>query len=218
MHDIQNQESPLIQFWKRPRASQQASQIGVQLQELGLAGFVNVRGNPACAGFLEGAQSALGIALPLAPNSIDAARKLGLLRLGPDEWLITTPPGQEHRITASLREQLADQICSVTDVTSGFTTLELSGPEAEITLAKGCSVDLDLVAFPVGRCLQTNVAKTNVIILRVENGLFFLIVRRNFAEYLAVWIEQAGQEFGFAAISDVDQSLQQQEIAVAGEK
>jgi sarcosine oxidase subunit gamma len=200
MIDVNGQQSPLVQFWKRMSASLASSNGSVQFREREFPGYLNLRGKPCDGAFVGGARASLGCDLPLTPNTVTSVGNLAVLWLGTDEWLIVTALGDQERVSDSLRKELATESCSVTDVTSGYTTLELSGPYAESTLAKGCSVDLELCEFPLGRCLQTQLAKASVAIWRLDRPVFRLIVRRNFAEYMALWIEDAAQEFGFAAI------------------
>jgi sarcosine oxidase subunit gamma len=217
MDDIANQESPLAQFWKRIRPSESNSSSSVELRELGFVGYVNLRGDPADPIFLESTHSVLSVGLPLTPNTTALAGDLVVLWLGPDEWLIVTPWGEAHRILNSLRQALATQVSAVNDLTSGYTTLILSGPRVEDTLLKGCGVDLNLRKFVVGSCSQTHIAKAHVAMWRSSDAVFHLIVRRSFAEYLALWIADAAEEFGLTAIRVANITLTVQEVAVAVE-
>jgi sarcosine oxidase, subunit gamma len=198
MSDAGIQQSPLVQFWKRSKSQAGA---GVELREQSFLGHLNLRGDRSSSAFLAAAQSILGVALPVKPNTTASRDGLSALWLGPDEWLIVTLGGEEERVAASLREGLAGHRYAVTNVTSGQTILSLSGPQALDTLEKGCGIDLDAGAFRPGDCAQTHLAKANVLIWRQDEALsYHLIIRRSFAEYAALWIEDAAQEFGFSAI------------------
>jgi heterotetrameric sarcosine oxidase gamma subunit len=113
---------------------------------------------------------------PMAPNSVvgDA------VWLGPDEWLVLGGREQDH----------ADQPAAV-DVSANRTCLELSGEGAADVLARGCALDLHPSVFPPGRCAQTLVARTQVILYRPEEHTFRLLVRPSFAEYLRAWLRDA---------------------------
>ena len=119
------------------------------------------------------------------------------LWLGPDEWLIVTPPDEQDAVEDALVEALSGVFSSVTDITGGQTLITLSGEHSRDVLAKGCSLDLHPRAFGEGRCAQTVVAGSNVILLWAgAEPSFDLIVRRSFAEYLALWLHDAASEYG----------------------
>jgi sarcosine oxidase, subunit gamma len=68
-------------------------------------------------------------------------------------------------------------------------------------LAKGTPLDLDLRAFPPGRCAGTLLAKASVLIhlLDEDSGRgpsFDVYVARSFADYLWTWLEDAGRDYG----------------------
>jgi heterotetrameric sarcosine oxidase gamma subunit len=68
------------------------------------------------------------------------------------------------------------------------------------TLLKKSSV-YDFAVWPqaeknAGRCAQTTFAKASAVISNKSDGSFDLIVRRSFADYIARWLLDAGQEFG----------------------
>ncbi len=63
--------------------------------------LVDLRGDPQNAEFLASAQSALGCALPLAPNTSAAGADCSVLWLGPDAWLVVSErPGKNKRDAA----------------------------------------------------------------------------------------------------------------------
>ena len=165
-------------------------------------GHLNLRGDPADQALLAAVEGVLGFGLPLEPNTVAEAGELAALWLGPDEWLVLTPPGQEAGLAGALRDALGDVFAAVTDVTGGQTVINLRGASVRDVLAKGCTLDLHPRAFGPGRCAQTLVAKAMVTVRQVdESPSFDLIVRRSFADYLAQWLEDAAQEYGLAVIN-----------------
>jgi len=198
MSEARNQESPLVQFYKRARPSPPSANAGVHLSERPFWGHLNLRGDSRNETFIEAVHSALAVALPVTPNTSCIVSDVAALWLGPDEFLILTPPGEETKALNRLQPRLLDHHHALTDLTSGQTIIHLSGKHVTDLLAKGCSVDLDARAFRAGNCVQTHLAKANVLIWQPhESRNFEVIVRRSFAEYLALWIEDAAQEFGF---------------------
>ncbi len=111
-----------------------------------------------------------------------------VLRLGPDEWLVLTPPAERASRASSLQE-----FGSVTDVSAQRTTLRLTGEHARTLLAKGCSLDLHPAVRPAGSCLQTLLAQTGVVIV-VHEDEFLLLVRSSYARYAADWLTDAAIE------------------------
>ena len=61
-------------------------------------------------------------------------------------------------------------------------------------LSSGCPLDLDLTAFPVGRCARTVFAKAEVILWRQAPEMFQIEVWRSFAEYATGLLELVGRE------------------------
>ena len=139
--------------------------------------------------------SALGLSLPLEPNTVASQDDQHALWLGPDEWLIVGPAGTESTLEARCREALSADSGSVVDVSANRTTLELYGPNARTALETGCSIDLHPRAFAPGRCAQTLVARTAVVLHQTTGEpRYRLLVRPSFANYLASWLRDALQQ------------------------
>ena len=201
MSDEVRQESPLVQFLTPERTADQSGEAGVELRERAFLGHLNLRGDPADQALLDAVEGVLGFGLPLEPNTVAGSGELAALWLGPDEWLVLTPPGQEAGHAEALRDALGDLFASVTDVTGGQTVINLRGVAVRDVLAKGCTLDLHPWAFGPGRCAQTLVAKAMVTVRQVDDSPSFdLIVRRSFADYLAQWLADAAREYGLAVI------------------
>lgn len=189
-------ESPLAKFFGFDRPSVPAEASAVVLTEGPPRGRLNLRGDPARPAFLDGARRALGFDLPLDPNTTADADDLAALSLGPDEWLVLTSADRAEQVAERLRTTLRDEFAAVTDVSAGSSVIRLAGPRSRDVLAAGCSLDLHPRAFRAGRCAQTILAKATVTIVQVDDApTFDLFVRRSFADYLALWLEDAGLEF-----------------------
>ena len=119
----------------------------------------------------------------------------------PDEWLVVTPPDAQTSLADSLEAALDGVHCSVTDVTGGQTGITLGGPNAREVLSKGCPLDLHPLVFRPGDCAQTLLAKANVTLRCVDDSPSWeLIVRRSFADYAALWLQDAALEYGCAFV------------------
>lgn len=145
---------------------------------------LDVRLDPSSA-----AAGRLGVPLPVEPNSTARDGELEVLWLGPDEWLVLAPPD------ADLEDRLRAAGATVTDVSAQRTTLWLTGARARDLLAKGCALDLHPRVFGAGRCAQTMLARSQVVLAADSDGGFRVLVRSSFALYLAEWLLDAAVEY-----------------------
>ena len=194
-------QSPLTSFFAAA-AGDPTDRAGVVISELPFLGHVNLRGDPGDGGFTSAAAGVLGFGLPTEPDTTGGKGGLLALWLGPDEWLVVTPPDAQTSLAQSLATALDGIHASVTDVTGGQTVITLGGPNAREVLSKGCPLDLHPLVFRPGDCAQTLLAKANVTLRCVDDSPSFeLIVRRSFADYTALWLHDAALEYGCAVVA-----------------
>lgn len=160
-------------------------------------GLLNLRGNPADSAFLTAVEQALGMQPPIIACTTLAQGDLRMVWIGPDEWMVLTPNGQEAAITARLRAALAGQHFAVTDVSSGFFLVDLAGPEVRDTLAQGCPMDMHPRTFPPHRAVGTHFYKVGLTLwLTEEPDRFQMLVRRSFIDHFWQLIDHASAESG----------------------
>ncbi|RVU27994.1 sarcosine oxidase subunit gamma [Streptomyces antnestii] len=149
-------------------------------------------GSPAAAAV----EATLGITLP-GPSGSEMAGDVKALWMGPDEWLLVAPEGQQDDLAGKLRAAIGDEFATVTDVSAQRTTLSLSGDLVRDVLAQGCAIDLDPRVTPVGSCLTTVLAQAPVTLVVREEAAsaVWLLVRSSFATYLATWLVDACTEY-----------------------
>jgi sarcosine oxidase subunit gamma len=149
------------------------------------------------------ASATLGLPLPVVPNTTRSRRGLSVLWMGPDEWLIVSE--QDGKIDQpALERALEGHHATVVDVSAQRTVIEVAGVDARELLLKGCALDLHPQTFAVGRCAQTNLARTQVVLLSHDREpVYRVFVRASFAEYLAEWLIDAAAEYRGAAPSDL---------------
>jgi sarcosine oxidase, subunit gamma len=123
---------------------------------------VSVRGEPP-AGF------------PVEPNTAAVVDGRTVLWLGPDEWLVLG--GREEDYTSA---------SAAVDVSANRVLFELAGQGAADVLASGCSVEVE-----TGRCAQTLLARSQVIVFRPGAERWWILVRPSFVPYLRAWLEDA---------------------------
>ncbi|RDG37786.1 sarcosine oxidase subunit gamma, partial [Streptomyces corynorhini] len=136
----------------------------------------------------------LGAALPGHCGRTASAGAGTVLWLGPDEWLLVTPPGERPR-TAELHRALDGAPGSVVDVSAHRTVVELSGPSARDVLEKGCALDLHPRAFGSGRAFATRLGPVQVVLWHTAEDIWRLLPRASFADYLARWLIDAMGEY-----------------------
>ncbi|MFJ1665796.1 sarcosine oxidase subunit gamma [Streptomyces bottropensis] len=187
--------SPLSDAAGRLAGVTRASRGAVRLAELPFLTQLDIRLDAKGA-----AADAIGLALdlplPLEPDTVVRAGQLTALWLGPDEWLLVGPPGSARDLEDRIRTAAGDEPVSVTDVSAQRTTLLVAGPGARELLSHGCALDLHPRAFGAGRCAQTTLGRTQVVLVaRDEPGTgFWVLVRSSFAGYLTDWLLDAATE------------------------
>ena len=193
------QESPLVERVTDERRAESAAEAGVTLRERPYLGFINLRGDLGDEAFGKAVRGVTDLDLPGEPNTFVENDRFTAIWLGPNEWYVVTPAGEETEVIAALEAALSGQHFAVNDLASGLTTISVSGANARDLLQKGCTLDLHPRAFGDGQCAQTLLAKAGVLILyRGDEPSFDLVVRRSFADYVFLWIEDAATEFGLA--------------------
>lgn len=170
-----------------------AAAAGLSIREEPFLGYLNLRGQADEPAFLKAVSVAIGVDLPLEPNTtITGDTGLTVLWLAPDEWLLITAPDTQAYMEQGLEDGFGDLFAGVTDISSGFTMVEIGGRGARELIARGCSLDLHPREFGPGRCAQTLLAKATVLIHQTDaTPTFRVVVRRSFADYLWRWLEDA---------------------------
>lgn len=198
MPEAIRQESPLVERITAERKAASPENAGVTLRERPFLGCVNLRGQPDDDEFLTAVREVIGSDLPVAPNTVTGDGGVVAFWLGPTEWLLRTDSGAELELIAGLERALQGRHVATNDLTGHYTTVELTGPHVRDTLEKGCTLDLHPRAFAPGQCAQTLLGHAGVLIRPTEAGGFELVVRRSFADYVFVWLEDAAAEYGLA--------------------
>ena len=199
MVDEEGRESPLARFNLAARASHDTHHAGVVAHERAFLGHINLRGDALDPHFVGALSTVVGCELPIAANTLNDAQGNVMYWLGPDEWLIVTPGERAATIESELRTALTGMRAAVTDVSGGQTIVNVRGNKARELLAKGCPIDLHPRVFGIGQCAQSHIAKAPVIIGQLEiQPCFEIIIRRSFADYFWLWLENAAAEYGYA--------------------
>ena len=136
----------------------------------------------------------LNLELP-APNRLTSNAVLSVRLLGPGVWQVVGDPETTPQVEA-LRASL-DGLASVVDLSHARTALTISGSAAQATLNKFCSLDLDLLQFPIGSATNTRFGHIGMTLTRgSKEDHFELFVFRGYAEHVLEALIKAGAEFG----------------------
>jgi len=191
MSDLFQQESPLVQIeLGEPKGN------APRIEEKPFLGFINLRGRSDHTGFIAGVLKVLGVEAPTQANTVIEAGENRIYWLGPDEWLIVTPAGRQDQLKKDLLAALDGVFSSVVDNSSGLTMVRITGANAADLIATDCPLDLHPREFKPGQCAQTRLAKAGMTIAPLTDGAGFeLIIRRSFADYLLLWLQDAAIAF-----------------------
>ncbi|MFY0728199.1 sarcosine oxidase subunit gamma [Pseudomonas sp. NFX15] len=170
---------------------------GVTVREKKLLGHLTIRGDGHDAAFAAGVHKALGIELPGALTVV-VKGETSLQWMGPDEWLLIVPTGEELTAEQKLREALGDLHIAIVNVSGGQQVLELSGPNVRQVLMKSTSYDVHPNNFPVGKAVGTVFAKSQLMIRHTAEDTWELLIRRSFSDYWWLWLQDASAEYGLS--------------------
>ncbi|WP_017624231.1 sarcosine oxidase subunit gamma [Nocardiopsis chromatogenes] len=142
------------------------------------------------------AEQFLGCPLP-GPGRATGNGAPYVLWSGPGRYLVVDSEATGRGLCAGLSAALGGEygrLCAaVADLSAQRTVLELSGPDAEEVLARGCPMDLHPREFGAGSYAQTVIGKAAVGLHRTggpgpsggDATAFRILVRASFADYLA---------------------------------
>jgi sarcosine oxidase subunit gamma len=158
--------------------------------------YLNLRGDASGGNFASATSKVLRVDLPVTPNTF-ASEMSSVYWLGPDEWLVVSAGDERPTLPTLLDDAISGMHATLNDVTGGQICLRVSGKNVSAMLSKGCTLDLHPNVFKVGQCAQTGLAKASILLAKVDDApTFDIFVRRSFAEYLALWLQRAGAEYG----------------------
>ncbi|MFP8967032.1 sarcosine oxidase subunit gamma [Pokkaliibacter sp. CJK22405] len=188
-------ESPLHHVQLGELAARPGQRGGVTFREHALLGHLVLRGKADNPSLSAAVKSVLGLDLPGEPLSSVANDKATLCWVSPDEWLLLVPGEDAFTVESSLREALQGHFAIVNN-SGGQTLIELSGPDAINVLKKSSCYDVHPAHFPVGKCVTTPFAKTTTLLRKTGEESYTLTIRRSFADYAWLWIQDASLEYG----------------------
>lgn len=171
-----------------------AEAAGVKYRAETALGLLNLRGDADDTALRDAVADALGVPLPVEPCTRTSGESNAAYWLGPDEWLLSVAPGSEGKLEARLRAALVEPV--ITDVSGAYVRFRLGGPDADSVMMKSGPCDYRFF-YLNDRCVGTVFAQTTAIIAAGEDeSSFDILVRRSYAHYARLWIEDAAAEYG----------------------
>ena len=160
--------------------------------------IVNLRANPQDSALMHDLSQAVGLGLPHHPSQCPTGQDRRVVWAGPDDWFVLGAAGTQDSLMQTLRQAAGPRHCAVTDVSSGYAVLGLSGAVVREVLAQGCPLDLDPRVFGEGHSAGTHFFKASVWLWRTGAHEFELLVRSSFAAYVETLLERCTVECGRA--------------------
>lgn len=192
-------QSPLQHFNLSASQEKMTSAKGVWAHEMGLLGYISLRGNAQNKDFLAAVKKVIGTSLPTQACGLSSTSAITILSLSPDEWMLICPRAQRATIQHALEAALVLTHSQVLDNSGAYTSVLLQGKNSEDAL-QHCTV-YNLHALTPNKVVGTTFGKANIIMYRLDDG-FCLILRRSFADYIWRYLARAAQPyvFGIATI------------------
>lgn len=184
------------------RANAAAGRVAasVTLEEAPVTGILVLRANSAGDQLGKALGSVLQLDLPGRLASQSEGERYCIRWMSPDEWLLTCPLHEAFDVETRLRAAVDGHI-AIVNVSGGYGLLTLSGKNALNVLKKSTAYDVHSDNFGAGKVVNTVMAKAQVTLRAKPDGCYEIIVRRSFADYLWLWLQRAGKEYGLEAFS-----------------
>lgn len=136
---------------------------------------------------------ALGLALPAKISEQSEAGGRSLLKLGPDEWVLTCSTQDKPTIKDTLAAVYPNAPHSLTDISSREVSIRISGDQAEELLSTSCPRNLSQLT--PGRGIRTIFDSVQVILTREAENQFRLDIWRSFFPHVHGLLKAASLEF-----------------------
>ena len=172
---------------------------GVRIAERPFLGKFILRADPHEA--VERLRVALGLGLPFDPSTSSTNGETSFLWMGPDEWMLVTPPGEAETRRREAADVLAGTHHQLVDVSDYYTVIQVAGARARELLMKLTTLDLHPRAFRPGMVAGSIFGRANATVWQMpeeEAGepVFRLFIRWSMADYLWRLLANAGREWG----------------------
>ena len=140
-----------------------------------------------------------GLQLPMGAAGV-SGDGIALIGTAPGQWLALSEGHVGFALLESLSGALAG-LATIVDQSDGKAVLEISGPRARDTLAKGCALDLHPSVFIPGSAATTPVALIDCQIWQIDaTPTYGLGVPTSYAESFWTWLTASAAEYGYEVL------------------
>ncbi|MDF1654376.1 MAG: sarcosine oxidase subunit gamma family protein [Coxiellaceae bacterium] len=193
--DIESRkESPLF-YLNTELLNCKSNSSSLRISEVSNNAYFVLRGDKNSTHLEAALYKHLKLYLPQEPKEMAKSASAKIFYISFDEWLIVVDEALFARVDVSLRADLSGHF-QLVDNSGGMTQLYLCGADVQEVMQKVCSYDLHPRQFPIGACVQTKIAKSSGLVVRVSEFGFALYIRRSFSYYIASWCIDAAREYG----------------------
>jgi len=158
----------------------------IKFQELPYVNKINLRIDTNNNDYMSSCFKVLGAILPTKPNTYIENKKVKIIWLSPDEWMVISD--QENELFIKLKNELGDLESSVTDVSDNRTIIRLSGKKIFTLLSKFLVLDLEKNLRTQSSCAQTLFVKVPILLLRNKDNdqipIIDIFVNRSHANFI----------------------------------
>ncbi|MGP9821109.1 sarcosine oxidase subunit gamma [Salinarimonas sp. NSM] len=140
-----------------------------------------------------GVGTVAGLSLDMPINATRTANGRRALRLGPDEWLLLADADDGDELAAQVAGALEGTFHALVDVSHRSCGLAVTGAGAVAALNAGCPLDLSPKAFPIGTATRTVLAKTEILLARLDAEAFEVECWRSWGDYLHGFLLEAAR-------------------------
>ena len=185
-----------LYFKKNEREISLDKKIGLTIRNLDILNIYNIRGNFKKNPFTSIVKTFFKIHdLPEIGNFKNKEETF-LLNIGPDEMLLIKQ-SINNKLIKEVEKKLKANHLLMTEVSDHYQVLNLSGENVRWILSKGCPLNLDKDIFLPGKCAQTHLGHSNVILFCNNVNAFTLICVSSFSEYVLEWLKESAYEHGY---------------------
>ncbi len=145
------------------------------------------------AALAKAAADGLGLALPASSKRVEKD-DLAVVGVGPRTWMLIRAGQKPLADELQLR---FGPLAAVSDQSSGYGVLRISGPKARATFEKGLSIDLHPRAFTPGDAAATACAHIGVTLWQLdETPSYEVALFRSLAGSFWHWLSESAAEYG----------------------
>jgi sarcosine oxidase subunit gamma len=187
--------SPLAPVWKPGSHGNFDEGVGVVLSETRPGSIVQAAAwHGQEKALIAAIREATALSLPDGAGAGAYSNGKGAFGIAPGRFLLVEQP---EGLAVRLRQAVAPETGTVTDLSHGRTAIRVAGAKAEWVLAKFFAIDFALPAFPVGSGVSTAHHDIFAQIQRTAEDAFDLYVFRSFARSFWTMLGHGAEEVGY---------------------